>query len=210
MNAHALTRLACILVISISIPACDDGAAAREQAALQAQRLAQEAQALAKQKLLLEIKEMDIERSSLSQAALGHSSMISSLEQRLSEQTVELEHYTDEFKAFMMDHKMAILAVLAAGGGAAVALTNSAEFSDDAKSIGAIVGVLAGLYALANADEVAAVGDRILQATARTANMKSAIETTNQQLAAERIALEDSNAKLQQVNGRIAELRAGL
>ncbi len=108
----------------------------------------------------------------------------------------QADHQT-RVNEYMMDHKMAIAALAAGVAGAGVAFDESNEFSEDAKGLGGATAVIAGLWALANYEEVIEVADRMAKASAmqndyknRIDRMKQRVITLNSQVSQEKRNLE--------------------
>ena len=163
-----------------------------------------------KQILRSQMNDLDIQRKPLSEEIAGRKSKIASLEQRLYEQQANLKGYEGKVEAYMMNHKMAVAAILAGVGGTSVALDENNEFSDDAKKLGTVVAAIAAVYAIANAEEVLEVGDYLVQADEYVKNLKSQIKTTQTNLGSEKGQLQQEEQKLGLLTSQIAEIRSKL
>jgi len=93
----------------------------------------------------------------------------------------QADHQT-KVNDYMMDHKMAIAALAAGVAGAGVALDEQNEFSDDAKTLGGVTAFIAGIWALANHEEVIEVADRMAKASAMQTDYKNRIDRMKQRV----------------------------
>ena len=66
---------------------------------------------------------------------------------------------------YMMNHKMAIAAIGAGVGGAAIAIDADNEFSDEAQTAASVVGLAATIWGLANFEEVSSVASELAKAS---------------------------------------------
>jgi septal ring factor EnvC (AmiA/AmiB activator) len=179
-------------VTLLFLAACGDGNAAKRQI------------------LMSQLQQSDGTLSMLTQTIAGRRSNVAQLEQRLSGQRSELAQFRGRVKAFMLNHKMAIAAITAGVGGAGVALNPRNEFSKDAEAIGGMVAVVAAIYALANAEEIAQVADALFQADAHFKTLQGHIDSTNLQLREELFALQEEEKQHTELNQQSADLRLQL
>lgn len=163
-----------------------------------------------KQVLRSQMNDLETERRLLSEDIAGRRSKTASYEQRLYEQQSNLKEYEVKVEAYMMNHKLAVAAILAGFGGATVALDANNEFSDEAESLGAVAAAIAALYAIANTEEVLQVGDYLIQADAHVKNLKNQIKMTQSNLETEKGQLQQEEQKLQSLTTQIAQVRSRL
>lgn len=107
------------------------------------------------------------------------------LQQILYQQESALAKYKGDVQRYMMQHKMAVASIAGTAGGGAIALDPDNEFTEDAQALAGVVGVVAGLYAISNFDEVQEVADQMIQADAHVKNLESQIAATKLRISAE-------------------------
>lgn len=135
-----------VIALLLILAACSDPNAARKQA------------------LLSDMQQINNEYKLLEQALTVKQQKIDFLDLQLTKHNAELSDYKRKFNAYMLDHKMAFIALAAGLGGAAVAYDANNEFSAQAQEFGTVAAVIAGMYALDNSSEVAEVADQLMQA----------------------------------------------
>jgi hypothetical protein len=219
VKTKLLIPVALILLSSLNV-ACTDAEAQKENKNVKENKLVDQKTAAIReeerrkeaerQALLSQISDVEIERRLLSENVAGRKSKILSAEQRLESLRSELTSYEGKVEAYMMDHKLAVAAIAAGLGGAAVALDPNNEFCKEAKELGALFAVLAAAYAIANHEEIIQVADQLMQADARVKNFKRQIQETQMSLDSERGPLQQEEKKLQSLTMRVAEMRSRL
>lgn len=137
--------------------------------------------------------------------------------QTLSEEIDALQSEADDLERrttdYMMSHKLAVAALAAGFAGGVAALDDSGRVSEEARSIGAVVGIVALLYAASNADEVMTVADQLLQADTamkatarRLAELTASREAVAREAADTRAALDRHAQSINGLRGRLAAL----
>lgn len=111
-----------------------------------------------------------------------------------SERKTQLQH---ELASFLLDHKAATLAVVAAGGGAATFISDNID--EDTKTALRIVGVIGALYCIGNASECADV-------TAKSVYYGSQIQGEDKQLTTATSARSSAQSTLQQRQNELASV----
>ena len=159
-------RLQCIWLVGtlLVISSCSDPNEARRQF------------------LLTEMQQLEHNYSLLAQDMASKQQQVSFLQQKLQQQRFELSDYNRQVEAYILNHKMAVAALAAGAGGAAVAYDPNNEFSDDVQGVAGIVGIVAGFYALANLEEVSQVADQLMQASRYVKQLEAQIESTQNEL----------------------------
>jgi chromosome segregation ATPase len=117
------------------------------------------------------------------------------MQQRLTERRSQLAEYNASVQGYMLDHKMAVTALVAGVGG--IQMSSDNAYSEDAKEFGGVVTAIAVLWALNNMDEVSDVFKTLNQADARVNTLKTDIAQTTAALQQEEQSLESSKEQFQ-------------
>lgn len=163
-----------------------------------------------KQALRSQMNDLEIERTLLSADITGMKSKTALLEGRLYEQQSDLKDYEGKVEAYILNHKMAVAAILAGVGGATIALDENNEFSGDARAVAGIVAAIALAYAALHPEEIIEVGDYLLQADIHVKKLKSQVKMTEANLKEEAEQLKQKEHELKLLTSQIAELRVQL
>lgn len=150
----------CAAITTLTLAACSDPNAERKQA------------------LTAELQQVGQEYTVLSQAVAGRKTTVTTIERQLMNLESERSDYKRTVTAYMMNHKLAVAALALGLGGASVALDADNEFSDEAEGLGTVAVAIAAVYALANAEEVAEVADRLVQADSYVKDLDRQIAQT--------------------------------
>jgi hypothetical protein len=185
-----------VVVVLAVVGACTDGSSS----ASSAQRTA----------LVSLLQENDGSRNALNRTIEGRRSQVAYLDQQVTRQSHELAQFRARVEAFMMDHKMAIAALVIGGGGIGVALNEGNAFTPDEQWLGGIAAFLAIAYALGNAEEVVFVADQLIQADAHFKRLERQLHGTAGQLQAERTQLQQEEQQLAALVQKSGEIRAQL
>lgn len=117
--------------------------------------------------LIKEKNDVEAEIARLQSQQTQISQNIESLSKEIGNQTESLKQHInrqtkmqDDLAAFVLEHKLATLAVIAAGGGAAAVLDKNLD--EDTKSALAALGILGAIYCISNYEECADVTAKIL------------------------------------------------
>jgi len=157
-------RIALFFLVVAAIAACSDPNAEKRQY------------------LLTEMQQLENRYSLVSQELTNKQQRINFLQQKLQEQRAELADYNRRVEAYIMDHKMAVAALAVGIGGAAVAYDPNNEFSDDVQGVAGLVGVVAGLWALGNMEEISQVADQLMQASHYVESLEAQIKSNQTEL----------------------------
>jgi septal ring factor EnvC (AmiA/AmiB activator) len=159
------------------------------------------------------IDELNEQKRTLLQTTASQQNDLDSLNDTLNERQAGLNEYQAQVRGYMLEHKMAIAAIVAGVGGADVALDTTNTFSDDAKNIAGPVVLLAAVWAAANFNEVTEVVKTLDEADAHVrtlqtqiANTTAAIERKQQTLQASRNQLAELTKQLTDLNTQLAAL----
>jgi peptidoglycan hydrolase CwlO-like protein len=167
-------------------------------------------EAIRKQKVLSEINAVESERDPVAKIVTARTARIGELQNHAQRLQGELESYEGRVRAYLMDHKMAVAAIAVGAAGTGVALSEDNAFTDDAKTIGGIGAVIAGLWAIGNMEEVMAVLDAMVQADVHVKDLTAQIARARGEIDDERNTLAGEQKQLAGLNDRIAGLRAQL
>jgi hypothetical protein len=193
---HRLCTLALAAAVLLGATACTDP---REE------RRAAERATLASQ-----LQEADAARALARQEVGARTRQVQAFEDELGTLRARAAELKRNVQAYMMEHKMAVAAIAAGAVGAGTALDDSGQFTEDARAVGAVVGLVAVGWALFNMEEVVHVGSELANAESAGQSMAERDATLLQALAGERDALQQAQARYQQVNVQAASLRDAL
>ena len=112
----------------------------------------------------------------------GLENHVATLRQSLSSTEMEKSRHAIRVKAYAMDHKAAIAAMGIAVGGISSAADRKNDLNDDQKAVAAVLGVGAGLYALANGEECMEVADKMAKAAVIQADYDRRIKHLGRQI----------------------------
>jgi hypothetical protein len=157
-----------------------------------------------------QLQEADSARALASQDVAGRTSRVQALESEIGTLRAQAAEHKRNVQAFMTNHKMAVAAIAAGVVGAGTVLDDSGQFSEDARAVAAVVGLVAVGWALFNMDEVVQVGSELAKAESAAKSMANRDATLLQALAGERDALQQAQARYQQVNVQAASIRNAL
>lgn len=160
--------------------------------------------------LLSELQEAESRYALASQQILERRSAVQQSEARLKGLRAELIDYEGNVQAFMMNNKMAVAALAAGTGGAVVALDATNEFSEEARQVGGVVGVLGGLYCMSNFEECTRVGDQLVQASAHVESLKARINSTEAYYDRESQLLATAEQEFQTLGPEVRNIRSKL
>ncbi len=107
-----------------------------------------------------QIVSLKSQHTQMSQNIESLSSEINSQMQNLQESIKRHTKLQDSLSEYILEHKMATVAVIAAGGGAASVLDKNLD--DDTKSVLAVIGIVGAIYCFSNYEECADVTSKIL------------------------------------------------
>lgn len=126
---------------------------------------------------------------------------------RLQEQAQAIERGTAEY---MMSHKMAVAALAAGAAGGLAALDDRGQLTQEARGIGAAVGLVALGWALFNMDDVLAVADALLRADQALKANAQGQASLRQSMGEVRQQLAGAQAELQRIQQAAQGLRQRL
>lgn len=163
-----------LLVITVGITGCDKHKAERTS--------------LSKQ---VEDAEAEISRSNDRLGALTKeieslSTEVTQSTDRLQQHEQRLTSLQDELAGYLLNHKMATVALMATAGGAATIISENID--EDTKSALQIVGVIGALYCVANSDECADVAARVIYYGSQIDAENKSIAAVTSTIAASKLA----------------------
>lgn len=163
-----------------------------------------------KTRLQSQIDDLVGQKQSLAQTAVQQQAGVEALNQRLNVEAAELSEYKSKIQGYMMDHKMAVVALAAGVAGAGVALDSNNSFSEDAKNVGGVIAAVAAIYALTNLDEVSDVLNNLNQADAHVHTLEAGLAQTRSQIQQQQLGLQSSNNRLAEITQQVENLQARL
>ena len=107
---------------------------------------------------------------------------------RLQQHEQRLTSLQDELAEYLLNHKMATVALSATAGGAATIISENID--EDTKSALQIVGVIGALYCIANSDECADVAARVVYYGSQIDAENKSIAAVTSTIAASKLALQ--------------------
>jgi septal ring factor EnvC (AmiA/AmiB activator) len=108
----------------------------------------------------------------------------------------------DELSSFLLDHKLATVAVIAAGGAAATFIDDNID--EDTKNTLRVVGLVGALYCIANSDECADVTARVVYFGSQIQEQNKTISDITSRLASMRTSLQARDKELVTLDSTIA------
>lgn len=186
--------VAVLLFITILISGCDT--AKDERAAL-----------------LQQVNTIEADLTLLNERHAGASRAIESLPSEITQSNASLQQHTqrltklqDDLSMYLLDHKLASVSILAAGGGAATFINDNID--EDTKNILRLVGLLGALYCINNASECADVTARVMYFGSQIEAEEKAITAITSMLAAKKSALQEREKEYASL-GNIISQKAG-
>jgi septal ring factor EnvC (AmiA/AmiB activator) len=117
----------------------------------------------------------------------------------LQQQSQRRTQMQDELDKYVLDHKLATVAVMATAGGVAVVVSDNID--EDTKGTLGVIGLIGALYCVANGEECADVTARILYFGAQIESANKNISELTAKLSAKKQALKQCEEEL----ARLAE-----
>jgi hypothetical protein len=151
-----------------------------------------------------------VQSSSDNQAVAARESHLASSVADLEGLRARHAQYSGQVKSYMQDHQFAVAAIVLGVAGSEVALSDDNEFSTDAREMGAVVGAMAAIYALAHADEVLEVLGELTKADSTLKQMEQQEQQFATALAADRDALRLAQARAESSTQRLQMIRTSL
>jgi peptidoglycan hydrolase CwlO-like protein len=155
-----------------------------------------------------QLSDLNGQRQSLQQTIVSEQSEVRDLQQQLKDQDAQLAEYQTQVEGYMLDHKMALTAIVAGVAGAGVALDSSNAFSEDAKNMGGVVTFVAALWALGNLDEISDVVKTLNEADAHVRTLRAGMERTRSAIEGRHADLVAKQSQLAELGQQIATLNA--
>lgn len=107
-----------------------------------------------------EIVRLKSQQTQISQNIESLASGINNQTQSFQESTKRQKKLKDTLAEYVLEHKLATVALLAAGGGAAGVLDKNLD--DDAKGVLAVIGIVGAIYCISNYEECGDVTSKII------------------------------------------------
>lgn len=109
--------------------------------------------------------------------------------ERLPQHEQRLKSLQDELAEFLLNHKMATVALMATAGGAASIIAENID--ENTRSALSIVGIIGALYCISNSDECADVTARVLYYGTQIDGENESIDALNTTIAESKSAIEE-------------------
>ena len=189
MRKTSISIIVALLFIVILISRCDRNKAERAD--------------LLKQITDIEVNltRLNEQRAEVSKDRETISSEIKQYADSLQQHSVRRKKLQDELDLFILDHKMATVAVMATAGGVASVINDNID--EDTKNALRIVGVLGVLYCIGNSEECADVTTRILYFGSQIESENKTISDTTSKLGAKKLALQEREKEYTSLDGII-------
>ena len=165
-----------LLVITLGITACDTRKAERVSLLKQVEDCEAEI-SRSNDRLGVLTKEIDALSNEVTQST-----------DRLQQHEQRLTSLQDELAGYLLNHKMATVALMATAGGAATIISENID--EDTKSALQIVGVIGVLYCIANSDECADVAARVVYYGSQIEAENKSIAAVTSTIAASKLAVQ--------------------
>jgi predicted nucleic acid-binding Zn-ribbon protein len=137
--------------------------------------------------------------SSTSQQISDQQSSLVALQQRLSSERTALNDYNAGVQNYMLQHKLAVAAIVAGVAGTVPWIDDNNKYSQDAKEIGIAMTAIALIWASQNMDEVSEVLGNLTEADAHRKSAQTEIDQTS-------AAIQQQQASLQGLQNQMSHL----
>ena len=165
-----------LLAITLAISGCDTHKAKRASILKQVEGVEAEI-SRSEDRLVIVNKEIESLSAEVTQST-----------DRLQQHEQRLTSLQDELAGYLLNHKMATVALMATAGGAATIISENID--EDTKSALQIVGVIGALYCVANSDECADVAARVVYYGSQIDAENKSIAAATSTIAAGKLALQ--------------------
>ena len=160
--------------------------------------------------LLNQITDLEANLSHLNEQNSGVSSAIEALSSEVDQYADSLRQHTqrrtklqDELGAYVLEHKMATLALIAAGGGVASIINDN--MGEDTKEVLRALGAIGAVYCIFNSEECADVTAHILYFGAQIESAGKSISDMTSKLSAKKTALKERENEQDSLKGVISK-----
>jgi outer membrane murein-binding lipoprotein Lpp len=141
-----------------------------------------------------DITKFKSQQSQLSQTIDRLNSDLSSDTESLQQSTIRHTKLKDELAKYVLDHKLATLALIATGGGAAGVLNENLD--EDTRTSLMVAGVIGVFYCISNYEECADVTSKILYYGSQIESEGKSINSIKSNLVKNKTTLEESKKNL--------------
>jgi hypothetical protein len=162
----------------------------------------------AKKQMRVDLRDKQAQKQIAMQTIADETQELDRLKEELNKQNDDLKEYDAQVDAYMLDHKMAVAAIVAGLGGAKVAMDTDNAFSEDAKNLAATVGVVALFWAIANLDELSTVVGQLNEADVHVKTLQAGIANTTSAIQQQQIRIQSTTMQRDQLGREIADLQA--
>ncbi len=160
-----------------------------------------------------QIETLTNQSSSISQQISNQQSSLVALQQRLSSERTALDDYNASVQNYMLQHKMAVAAIVAGVAGTVPWLEGDGKYSQDAKELGLALTVVAIFWASQNMAEVSEVLGNLTEADEHRKSAQAEIDQTSEAIQQQQVNLQSLRNQLNQlaqqidsVNGELSRL----
>ena len=153
-----------------------------------------------------ERRQLEADRDVLTPRVAAAEASVARLRAQYQQHSDNLRGVQEDTTDYMMNHKMAMAALAAGYGGAKIAVDKT-SFSDEARTIGGAIAILAAVYAVDHMPEITEVGNRLLLADTRIRAQQAAMVETEQQWRAENADLERLRIRMDEIRQRLTALK---
>ena len=148
--------------------------------------------------------------SSTSQKLSDEQSSLVSLQQRLGSQRTALNDYNASVQNYMLQHKMAVAAIVAGVAGAVPWMDENNKYSQDAKELGFAVTAIALIWASQNMNEVSEVLGNLNEADAHRKGAQAEIDQTIQAVQQQQVSIDRLKGKQSELSQQIEAVKGDL
>jgi chromosome segregation ATPase len=146
--------------------------------------------------LLKQITPLEADLTRLNEQRASALRAIETLNSETKQDSANLQQHTqrhtklqDELSTYLLDHKLATVSILVAGGGAATFINDNID--EDTKSVLRVVGVLGVLYCVNNAEECADVTTHVMYFGSQIKSEEDNITSLTSTLAKKKATLQE-------------------
>jgi len=148
--------------------------------------------------------------TSVRQAVADQQSTLEALNQRLNQERAQLQEYNAGVQSYMLQHKMAVAALLAGVAGTVPWMNGNDTYSEDAKEVGAAITAIAVIWAISNMDEVSEVLSTLNQADAHVHSLQAQIDQTSSAIGQEQAGIRQTQERLGMLSQKTAAVQQQL
>lgn len=161
-------------------------------------------------RLQQQIAVAESDRAALSLQANTYGQTVSGLKAQEQKYLQAIEEEQIAAKAYMMNHKLAVAALVAGVGGVAMAVDNGSTLDQQSREIAGLVGAFAVIWAIANHEEVLAVADKVTQSASHLKDLEAAAARAQQERQAAQNAWQSAREAVDAAEAKLRSLQTSL